>query len=231
MEKIEEVLKKLKKLSNPKSIKGMARFGIRPDKALGISIPNLRELAKNIGKNHKLALQLWKSEIHEARILAGMIDEVDKVTQKQMDSWIKGFDSWDVCDQVCANLFDKTPYAFKKAIEWTKRKEEFEKRAGFALMACLAWHDKEANNNKFIKFFPSIKRESTDERNYVKKAVNWALRQIGKRNKNLNKEAIKIASVIQKRESKSARWIANDALRELRSDAVRKRLSTVRPAK
>lgn len=231
MEKVEEVIKKLKKLSNPENVEGMARFGIRPGKVLGVSIPNLRKLAKEIGKNHKLALQLWKSEIHEARILAGMIDEVDKVTEKQMDSWIKGFDSWDVCDQVCANLFDKTSFAFKKATEWTKREKEFEKRAGFALMACLAWHDKKASNNKFTKFFPAMKRESVDERNYVKKAVNWALRQIGKRNKNLNKEAIKIALTIQKIESRSARWIANDALRELKSEAVQKRLSVIRSTK
>jgi 3-methyladenine DNA glycosylase AlkD len=231
MEKVEEVLIKLKKLSNPKSLEGMARFGIRPNKALGISIPDLRKLAKEIGKNHKLALLLWKSGVHEARILAGLIDEVDKVTEKQMDSWIKGFDSWDVCDLVCANLFDKTPFAFKKAIEWTKRKKEFEKRAGFALIACLAWHDKEAGDNKFIKFFPAIKKESVDERNYVKKAVNWALRQIGKKNKNLNKEAVKLALVIQKIESRSARWIASDALRELKSEAVQKRLLTVRSTK
>ena len=231
MEKVEEIINKLKKLSNPKNVEGMARFGIKPRKALGISIPNLRKLAKEIGKNHKLALQLWRSGIHEARILAGMIDEIDKVTEKQMDSWIKGFDSWDVCDGACMNLFDKTPFAFKKAMEWTKRKREFEKRAGFALMACLAWHDKEAFDNKFTKFFSAIKRESVDERNYVKKAVNWALRQIGKRNKNLNKEAIKIALAIQKIESKSARWIANDALRELKSKAVQKRLSAVRSTK
>lgn len=231
MEKVEEIIKKLKKLSNSKSVEGMARFGIRPDRALGISIPKLRKMAKEIGKNHKLALQLWESKIHEARILAGLIDEVDKVTTKQMDFWIKGFDSWDVCDMVCANLFDKTPFAFKKAVEWTKRKEEFEKRAGFALMACLAWHDKEANDNKFIKFFPAIKKGSDDERNYVKKAVNWALRQIGKRNKNLNKEAIKIALTIQKIESRSALCIANDALRELKSEAVQKRLSAIRSTK
>lgn len=231
MEKVEEIIKKLEKLANPKNIEGMARFGIKPGKVLGISIPNLRKMAKEIGKNHKLALQLWKSEIHEARILAGLIDEIDKVTEKQMDSWIKDFDSWDVCDLVCANVFDKTPFAFKKAIEWTKRKNEFEKRAGFALMACLAWHDKEADDNKFIKFFPTIKRESIDERNYVKKANNWALRQIGKRNINLNKEAIKLALTIQKIESRPARWIANDALRELKSEAVQKRLSVIRSAK
>lgn len=231
MEKAEEVIKELKKLSNPKNVEGMARFGIKPDKALGISVATLRKLAKEIGKNHKLALQLWKSGIHEARNLAGLIEEVDKVTEKQMDSWIKDFDSWDVCDLVCANVFDKTPLAFKKAAEWTKQKREFEKRAGFALMACLAWHDKEASDSKFTKFFPIIIRESDDERNYVKKAVNWALRQIGKRNKSLNKKAIEVSRVIQKIESKPARWIANDALRELNSEAVQKRLSTVRPTK
>ncbi len=231
MEQVEEIIKKLEKLANPKNVEGMARFGIKPGKVLGISIPKLRKMAKEIGKNHKLALQLWKSGIHEARLLAGLIDEIDKVTEKQMDSWIKDFDSWDVCDLVCANVFDKTPFAFRKAIEWTKRKNEFEKRAGFALMACLAWHDKEAGNNKFIKFFPAIRRESIDERNYVKKANNWALRQIGKRNINLNKKTIKLALTIQKIESRSARWIANDALRELKSEAVQKRLSVVRSAK
>ena len=231
MEKVEEILKKLKKLSNPKSLAGMARFGIKPKDALGISIPKLRKLAKEIGRNHKLALQLWKTGVHEARILAGMIDEADKVTQKQMDVWIKGFDAWDICDATCQNLFDKTPYAFNKAVEWTKRASEYEKRAGFALMACLAWHDKKASDNKFIKFFPDIKRGSTDDRNYVKKAVNWALRQIGKRNVNLNKKAIEVAQKIQRMESKPARWIANDALRELKSEAVQKRLSTVHSTK
>ena len=157
-----------------------------------------------------------------------MIDEVEKVTEKQMDSWIKDFDSWDVCDQVCMNLFDKTPFAFKKAVEWTKRDKEFEKRAGFALMACLAWHDKGSPDNKFIKFFPAIKKESPDERNYVKKATNWALRQIGKRNLSLNKAAIKTAKEIQKIDSKAAKWVAADALRELTSKAVQKRLS-IRP--
>jgi len=224
----QQTIKKLKSLANPKNIEGMARFGIRPGKLLGISIPNLRKLAKEIGKNHKLARQLWASGIHEARILASMIDEVEKVTEKQMDSWIKDFDSWDVCDQVCMNLFDKTPFTFKKAVEWTKRDKEFEKRAGFALMACLAWHDKGSPDNKFIKFFPAIKKESPDERNYVKKATNWALRQIGKRNLSLNKAAIKTAKEIQKIDSKAAKWVAADALRELTSKAVQKRLS-IRP--
>lgn len=226
----EEVIKKLKSLANPKNIEGMARFGIKPGKVLGISIPNLRKLAKQIGKNHQLAQQLWQSGIHEARILASMIDEVDKVTKRQMDSWIRDFDSWDVCDQVCMNLFDKTPYAFDKAKKWATRKKEFEKRASFALMACLAWHDKETKDKEFLKFLPIIKKESIDERNYVKKAVNWALRQIGKRNLSLNKAAIKTSKEIQKINSEAARWIANDAIRELAGEAVQKRLS-VRRAK
>lgn len=210
-----QIVAKLKSLSNPKNVEGMARFGICSEKTLGVSIPDVRKLAKEIGKNHALAQELWKSGIHEAKILAGMIDEPARVTEKQMDSWIKDFDSWDVCDQVCANLFDKTRFAHVKAIEWASRKAEFEKRAGFALMACLAWHDKKAQDSEFEKFFPIIKRESTDERNYVRKAVNWALRQIGKRNVNLCKSALKTAKEIQKSDSKAANWIAADAIREL----------------
>jgi 3-methyladenine DNA glycosylase AlkD len=222
--KYSEAMKRLKALSNPRNVAGMARFGINPDKTLGVSIPNLRKIAKEAGRDHALAQKLWASGIHEARILASMVDEVEKVKELQMENWIKDFDSWDVCDQCCMNLFDKHPSAFKNAIEFSKRNREFEKRAGFALMACLAWHDKEAKDEKFRAFFPHIKREAADERNYVKKAVNWALRQIGKRNIKLNKAAIKTAREIKKMDSKSARWIANDALRELEGSAVQKRL-------
>lgn len=212
-----EIIKTLKTQKNPKNIAGMARFGMTGINVLGISIPFLRKLAKQIGKDPELALDLWKSKIHEARILAGMIDEPKLVTETQMDKWASEFDSWDVCDQVCMNLFDKTPYAFAKAKSWTKNKEEFYKRAGFALMAVLAVHDKTSPDKKFEKFFPIIKKESIDERNFVKKAVNWALRQIGKRNQNLKKKAMKIAEEIIKTypDSKSAQWIAKDALREL----------------
>lgn len=211
-------------MANPKNVAGMARFGIKPkSKILGISIPNLRKLAKEIGNKHELALKLWNSGIHEAKILASYIDEPDKVSEKQMDARASNFDSWDVCDQVCS-LFEKTPYAFEKAVEWSKKNEEFVKRAGFALMATLAWHDKDSPDSKFIKFFPNIKHGSTDERNFVKKSVNWALRNIGKRNKALNKRAIKLAGKIQKIDSKAARWIASDALRELTSEKVQKRL-------
>ena len=220
-----QIIKKLKSLSNPKNVQGMARFGINPKKTLGVSIPVLRKMAKEIGKNHQLALELWDSGIHEARILAGFVDESDKVTEKQMEKWVKDFDSWDVCDQVCSSLFDKTDFVWKKLEELTKRKEEFVKRTGFTLMACLAVHDKKAKDKDFIKLLPIIKKEATDERNFVKKAVNWALRQIGKRNKNLNQEAIKIAREILKIENKTAKWIASDALRELTNDSIQKRLS------
>ncbi|HXK32161.1 MAG: DNA alkylation repair protein [Candidatus Nealsonbacteria bacterium RBG_13_38_11] len=210
-----ELIKKLKSLSNPKNVAGMARFGINSKYALGIRVPVLRDLAKRIGKSHKLAQDLWKSRIHEARILASTIDEADKVTEKQMELWVKEFNSWDLCDQCCMNLFDKTAFNWKKAIEWAKRKEEFVRRAGFALMASLAVHDKKAKNEDFFKFFPYIKKHSTDERNFVKKAVNWALRQIGKRNAVLREKCIKLAKEIQKTDSKSAQWIAKDAIREL----------------
>ena len=222
--KYENILKKLKALSNPKAVEGMARFGISPENTYGVSIPNLRKMAKEIGRDHSLAQQLWDSGIHEARILASMIDQVDQVTKNQMDAWIKDFDSWDVCDQCCMNLFDKTPLAWEKAIEWTNREREFEKRAGFALMACLAWYDKESPDKKFLVFLPAIKRQAVDDRNYVKKAVNWALRNIGKRNLNLNKKAIETAKEIQKMDSRSAKWIASDAIRELMSEAVQERL-------
>jgi len=202
----------------------MARFGINPKDTYGVSIPVLRKMAKQIGRNHLLAKKLWTLGIHEARILAGMIDPPEEVSEDQMEKWVKDFDSWDVCDQVCSNLFDKTKFAHKKAIEWSKRREEFVKRAGFVLMATLAVHDKEASDKEFLKFLPIIKREATDERNFVKKAVNWALRQIGKRNLSLNKMAIQTAKELQRTDSKSARWIASDAIRELTSEAVQKKL-------
>ncbi len=210
-----EIIKKLKSFSNAKNVAGMARFGINPKYALGVRVPVLRDLARKIGKDHKLAQDLWRSKIHEVRILASIIDSPDRVTEKQMESWVKEFNSWDLCDQCCMNLFDKTPFGRKKAIEWTKRKEEFVRRAGFALMASLAVHDKKAKNEDFVKFFPIIKKYSIDERNFVKKAVNWALRQIGKRNAVLREKSIKLAKEIQKIDSKAAQWVATDAIREL----------------
>lgn len=218
--KLDEILRGLKSLGNPKAVEGMAKFGINPRNTYGVSIPDLRKLAKEIGKSHTLAQGLWQSGIHEARILASMVDEPKLVNEKQMDKWVRDFDSWDVCDQVCMNLFEDTPFAYRKASEWSRRKKEFVKRAGFVMMARLAVSDKTADDLAFIKFFPLIKEGATDERNFVKKAVNWALRQIGKRNRSLRQEAMRLAREIQGIGSKSAKWIAGDAIKELEATAV-----------
>jgi 3-methyladenine DNA glycosylase AlkD len=220
---LDEVLSRLYELANPANVAGMARYGINTHDTLGISIYTLRPLAKEIGTDHELALQLWESGVHEARILASYIDDPARVTPEQMDHWVAGFDSWDVCDQVC-ELFGKTPFAYRKVFEWSQRPEEFVKRTAFALIAELAVYDKKAPDGTFEQFFPLILRESSDERNYVKKAVNWALRNIGKRNLNLNGRAIETARQIQGAPSKSARWIASDALRELTGEKVQQRL-------
>jgi 3-methyladenine DNA glycosylase AlkD len=185
-------------------------------------------MAREIGRDHELAEDLWAAGVHEARILAALVDEPGRVTKTQMERWAADFDSWDVCDQVCMNLFDKTPYAYEKALAWSTRRAEFVKRAGFALMASLAVHDKKAGAGQFSPFLEAIVRQSADERNFVKKAVNWALRQIGKRSHGLNRKAIAAAERIAGIDSKAARWIARDALRELTSDKVRERIEARR---
>jgi len=233
-----KIIRVLEEIRSPENVAGMARYGIATKNALGVPMPMLRDLAKEISRDtdlrphiHSLALELWDTKVHEARILAGLIDDPEFVTDSQMERWVMDFDSWDVCDQICSNLFDKTGPALKKVGEWGKRKEEFVKRAGFVLMAALAVHDKDAEDKTFLNFLAAIKRESTDERNFVRKAVNWALRGIGKRNLSLNKAAVKCAKEIQKIDSKAARWIASDALRELTSAPVLKRLNKVKSKK
>jgi len=220
----EEIINKLKSMGNPKNVEGMARYGINPKNNLGISIHQLRPLAKEIGTNHELALELWESGIHDARLLAVFLDDPSQVTEDQMDSWAKDFDSWDVCDQACTSLFDLTSHAWKKVFDWAERNEEFVKRAAFSIIAGLAVHDKKSNNEKFEQFAPLILKHAIDERNCVKKAVNWALRNIGKRNKMLNIKMIKLSKKIQKIDSKSAKWIASDAIRELTSEKVKQKL-------
>ena len=224
----EEILRKLQAMESPKDREGMARFGINPENTLGISIYKLRPMAKEIIKSgadrHKLALELWSSGIHESRILAVFVDDPKLVTESQMESWASDFDSWDVCDQATTSLFDQTEFAWKKVFEWAKRDDEFVKRGAFVMIAGLAVHDKKAIDEKFKELFPIIKKASTDERNFVRKAVNWALRNIGKRSMNLNRSAIECAKEIQKIDSKAARWIAADALRELQSEKVQERL-------
>jgi 3-methyladenine DNA glycosylase AlkD len=221
---VDRAVDELKRAGEKRNIEGMAQFGIRAKKVLGVSKPRIDELTRNIGRNHALALQLWKTGIRDARILAGMIAEKDRVSAALMDSWMRNFDNWDICDGTCCHLFVFAGPAWSKAFAWSGRKKEFEKRAGFALAAYLAVHDKAAPNGAFQKYLKVIEREAEDVRNFVRKAVNWALRNIGKRNLKLNREAIRVAERLRKRGSRTAGWIATDALRELRSDAVQRRL-------
>jgi 3-methyladenine DNA glycosylase AlkD len=221
---VKDVLDKLRSKAQPEQLKGMAKYGMKVEQRLGVSVPDMRKLAKEIGRDHKLALDLWRTGIAEAKIMAAMVGDPAKLTEEQMEDWVKGINSWDVCDQVCMNLFEKNQLAWKKIVDWSEREEEFIKRTAFSLIAYLAWHDKKASDEKFIELFPVIIRGATDERNFVKKAVNWALRNIGKRNLNLNEAAINAAKEIQRLDSKAARWIASDAIRELKSDAAQSRL-------
>ena len=212
-----DVILRLETMGDPVNVAGMARFGIRPrTRVLGISMVALRRLARDLGRDHPLAGALWRSGIHEARVLATIVDEPARVTEAQAERWVRTLDSWDVCDQLCGNLLCRTPFAVAKAIEWSERDAEFVKRAGFALMASLAVHDKAAPDRTFERLLPIIRREATDDRNFVKKAVSWALRQIGKRNERLREKAIATAERIATIDSRAGRWIASDALGELR---------------
>jgi len=215
------LLETLRSHANPANVAGMARYGINTIGTLGVPIPILRRLAKETGKNHALAQELWNSGVHEARILATLIDDPALVTRRQMDLWARDLDSWDVCDQACQNLFRYTPFAFDKAAEWARSRREFVRRAGFSLMAGLAVKAKGAGDAQFEAFLPLIAEAASDERNMVKKAVNWALRQIGKRNPQLRLAAIAAAEKIGRQDSRAARWIAADALRELRRYSFR----------
>ncbi len=220
----EQILSRLQELANTKNVEGMARFGINPENTLGVPVPTLRSIAKESGRDHKLAAELWRSGVHEARIIAPLVDEPARVTEKQMERWVRDFDSWDICDLCCNNLFRKTEFAHAKAREWCTRDEEFVRRAGFVMMAVLAVHDKAAPDSRFTPYLAAIRRGATDDRNFVKKAVNWALRQIGKRNLTLNRKAIEAGERVAMLDSTAARWIATDALRELRSEKVREKL-------
>jgi 3-methyladenine DNA glycosylase AlkD len=219
-----EIVAELRGMESEHNREGMARFGIATEHALGISVADLRRLARRVGKDHALAGQLWDTGLHEARILASIVDVPAEVTEEQLERWVRDFDSWDLCDQCCGNLFWRTPYAMRKVFEWSEHEPEFEKRAGFALMAYIAWHDKKAPDDFFLSFLPVIRREAGDRRNFVRKAVNWALRHIGKRNAALNEAAVALAQSILDSGDRASRWVASDALRELTSEAVRGRL-------
>jgi 3-methyladenine DNA glycosylase AlkD len=227
----EEVVAYLEKNQSQVNRDGMSRYGIKVDRAFGISMVALRAMAKSIGKDHQLALDLWETGYHESRLISTIIDVPSLVTEEQMEHWAGEFDSWDVCDQCCSNLFSRTPFAVGKANEWSGRDEEYVKRAGFVLMAALAVHDKKAADTVFLGFLGKIDSDAADDdRPMVRKAVNWALRQIGKRNVRLLEEAVKTGESVRSRGTKSARWVAADALRELRSEKttamVRKRKGT-----
>lgn len=217
-----KIIKKLESLENLANVEGMKRFGISAKKAFGVPAPILKSLAREIKKQsknrHTLALELWQTKIHEARIIAYLIDDAKKVSEKQMDDWANDFDNWAICDGTCGHLFCKTKFGYEKAFEWSEMDEEFVKRAGIVLMAQLAVHDKKAADEKIAEFLPVLERHSDDERNFIKKAVNWSLRQIGKRNLNLNRLAVETAERIKIQKTKAACWIAADALRELRNE-------------
>lgn len=221
----------------------MARYGIKVDDAFGVSVYELRRMAKPLRRDHELALALWATGNHEARLLATMVDDPAMVDEAQMEAWVLDLDSWDVCDQLTSNLFDKTPFAYDKAHEWAARDEEFVRRAAFALIAALAWQDKEAPDARILAFLPLVEEHAGDPRNFVKKAVSWALRNVGKRNAALNAAAIACAERIRDAadaraggrrggdpSARAARWVAADALRELTSDKVRARLAALQAA-
>lgn len=218
------VLDELRGLANPTNIAGMARFGINPNGTLGISMPTLRRIGRRLGRDHELALELWGTGVHEARILASLVDEPARVTDAQLEAQVRDLDSWDVCDQWCLSLVWRTPLALEKVRAWAERPEEFVRRAAFALVASLAAHDKGLPDAAFVALLPLVEQAADDERNFVKKAVSWALRGIGKRNRALNTAAVETARRLAARAERPARWVGSDALRELTSDAVQARL-------
>ena len=210
-----EVLSRLRSLQNPAAVQALQKVGVTPRAALGVSDGDLRKLAADIGVDRLIAQQLWASGIHDARVLASMVDDPARVTPKQMERWVRDFDSWALCDACCVNLFDKTPFAYAKSVAWSARKEEYVKRAAFSLVAALAVSDQKAADNEFLRFIPIIKREAGDDRPFVRKAIASALKEIGRRNKSLKKIALDLAKELDQLEAKSAHWIAADAIKEL----------------
>jgi len=220
-----EVLAWLKRRGTRRTVEGMARYGIKAKRAFGVPMGALLSLRKRLGKDHALATALWESGWYEARLLAALVGDPQLVTRRQMNAWAAGFENWGDCDTVCFHLFDRTPFAWEKARQWSASPREFVKRAGFALMACLALHDKAAPDQRFLAFLSLIEKGAHDERNFVKKAVNWALRAIGRRNLPLNEAALEVAKRLALSQETSCRWVGKDALRELSNRKVRSRLA------
>ncbi len=221
---VDKVIARLKRLGTKKTRDGMARYAIPSDNAFGVSVGDIRKLGKQLGRNHDLAQALWDTGWYEARMLASFVDDPAQVTPAQMDRWCRDFDSWAIVDTICFHLFDRTPHAFVKVKAWSNRRNEFEKRAAFALLASLGVHDKNASDESFAKCLPLIERAATDERNFVKKGVSWALRVIGRRSKELNQSAVSLSKRLYASEEPVARWVGRDALKELTSPAVIRRL-------
>ena len=222
---IQVVIAGLKRRGTRRTRDGMARYGLPSDKAFGVPVGTMQQMAKRLGRNHELAAALWHTGWYEARMLASFVDEPARVTPAQMDRWCRDFDNWGICDTVCFHLFDRTPHAWRKVEQWSSRRDEFVKRAAFALLASLTAHDKRADDEAFLRGLLLVERAATDERNFVKKSVNWALRCIGKRSPGLNAAAVAVAQRLSASPQPAARWVGKDALRELTSAAVIRRLA------
>jgi 3-methyladenine DNA glycosylase AlkD len=223
--KVRATLARLERLGSRKNREGMARYGLVSKQAFGISVGTLRSMASELGADHRFALALWRTGWYEARMLAVFVDEPAKVTPAQMDRWCRDFDNWGICDTACFALFDQTPHAFRKIRQWAPRREEFVRRASFALLASVALHDKKSDDKQFIACVSLIKRAAEDDRNFVKKGVSWALRSVGSRNIALHRRAIALARKLATSKTTSARWIGNDALRDLERPLVARRLA------
>lgn len=217
---VDSVIASLKRLGTKKNRDGMARYAIPSDNAFGVSVGSIRQLGKQIGHDHALAQALWDTGWYEARMLAAFVDDPAQVTPAQMDRWCKDFDNWAITDTICFHLFDKTPHAYRKVEQWASRRKEFEKRAAFALLASLGVHDKKAHDEQFARCLPLIERAATDERNFVKKGVSWALRVIGRRSTDLHKASVELSERLVRSDNAAARWIGKDAYKELNGKTV-----------
>jgi 3-methyladenine DNA glycosylase AlkD len=226
--RVTDIMEELRSHGNPEAVAGMARYGIRPRRALGVSLPVLRRMGKRIGKDHKLAMQLWRTGTHEARILASLVADPASMDDRTAARWLHDCDSWDIVDQCCGNLFARMASAYANALVWSRSKSEYVKRGGFALMAWLAVRDKKSPDGAFLRLLPAIRRGSRDGRNLVKKGVNWALRQIGKRNVKLHRRALELACQLAASSDAAARWVGTDALRELVRPDIMHRLKDLK---
>jgi 3-methyladenine DNA glycosylase AlkD len=227
-DRVDQAVKWLERRGTKKNRDGMARYGIVAPKAFGVSVANIRQLGKTLGRDHDLAAALWETGWYEARMLTAFVDEPDRVTPAQMDRWARDFDNWAICDHLCFHLFDRTPHAWRKIGQWSSKRDEFVKRAAFALLASVALHDKKEADAPFVRSLRLIENAATDERNFVKKAVSWAVRSVGRRNKDLNAASVAVATRLAESPDRASRWVGKDALRELASAAVQRRLKPAR---